>query len=469
MKKLAYLTLLTALFSFGGGAVHAQITHSGNTYIDGRLGIGLGVDGTEDMNFKTLYLEDNNLRIHFNDNSTTANFPGNDWQIEINESVNGGTNHFAIVDSTAGTSPFKVIAGAPTGAMHIDAQGDLGLGTDNPVTEIHSKDGDTPTMRLEQDGTNGFTPQTWDVAGNETNFFIRDVTNGSSIPFKIFPDAPDNCLTIEGTTGHVGLNTTSPTSQLDINGETFRLRGPLSPTVTGDSIPAPGKVLASADSLGTAYWADTDDLVGPTGPTGPTGAAGAVGATGPQGPAGADGANGADGATGPQGPAGANGADGATGPQGPQGPAGADGGDDQTLSLTGNILEIEDGNTVDLTAILQPLLDRIDVLETEVSACCGTVFINEPGGENQAQLFQNYPNPFDNSTVIEYYIPQGQYRQAFLEIYAVDGSLITKMNLNSMGHGHVIVGKSLLAAGNYMYSLVADDTLIDTKQMTVSY
>ena len=57
------------------------------------------------------------------------------------------------------------------------------MGTSTPVVELHIVNGDSPTVRLEQDGSSGFTPQTWDMAGNETNWFVRDATNG--FPFAL--------------------------------------------------------------------------------------------------------------------------------------------------------------------------------------------------------------------------------------------------------------------------------------------
>jgi len=114
------------------------------------------------------------------------------------------------------------------------------------------------------------------------------------------------------------------------------------------------------------------------------------------------------------------------------------------------------------------LLSRVDALETEVESCCGVVFINEPGSENRAQLFQNYPNPFDESTIIEYYLPYG-YSDAHLDIFAIDGAFITRFNVKESGQGHVVVGANSLAAGNYVYSLFADEELIGSKQMTISH
>ena len=68
---------------------------------------------------------------------------------------------------------------------------------------------------MEQDGSSGFGSQTWDIAGNETNFFVRDVTNGSKLPFKIIPGAATNSLYINSN-GNVGIGTTSPDAALSV-------------------------------------------------------------------------------------------------------------------------------------------------------------------------------------------------------------------------------------------------------------
>src|SRR4051794_962333 len=52
---------------------------------------------------------------------------------------------------------------------------------------IMSKTGDTPGISFRQTNGSGYSPYDWDVAGNEANFFIRDLTGGSQLPFRIFP------------------------------------------------------------------------------------------------------------------------------------------------------------------------------------------------------------------------------------------------------------------------------------------
>lgn len=169
----------------------------------------------ENFGFDTLRLKENNLRLHFQDTSNSASFPSNDWRIVANDSSNGGANYLAIEDSTAGRIPFRVEAGAPANTLYVEADGDIGIKTANPAVDLHIVEGNTPTLRLEQDGSDGFTAQTWDVAGNETSFFVRDATNGSKLPFRIQPGASNASIYI-ASDGDVGFETTTPDGQFDV-------------------------------------------------------------------------------------------------------------------------------------------------------------------------------------------------------------------------------------------------------------
>ncbi len=184
--------------------------------VDGSICAGQDCVNGESFGFDTIRLKENNLRIRAVDTSSTSSFPSRDWQITFNDSSNGGANKFSIDDIDGGRTPFTLEAGAPSHSLYVDDGGRLGLGTSTPVVDVHIKGGNTPTVRLEQDGSSGFTAQTWDVAGNEANFFIRDATNGSTLPFKIFPGAPSNSLTIEASTGDIGFGTTTPTAPLHV-------------------------------------------------------------------------------------------------------------------------------------------------------------------------------------------------------------------------------------------------------------
>ena len=220
--------------------------------VDGSACVGLDCVNGESFGFDTIRLKENNLRIRAMDTSNTASFPTTDWEIMFNESSNGGANVFAINDIDSGRRPFSIESNAATNALYVDNGGRVGFGTANPVTTLHAVTGNTPTLRLEQNGTSGFTPQTWDVASNETNFFIRDATNGSTLPFRIRPGAPTSSIDIAGD-GDVGINTTSPVARLDV-------RAPDSTTAM--NIQQPERVLWTMTSTNGDGWQFINDETG---------------------------------------------------------------------------------------------------------------------------------------------------------------------------------------------------------------
>jgi hypothetical protein len=210
------LTLVAGALSLAAGAASADQVFLDDLIVEGSACIGIDCNNGESFGFDTIRLKENNLRIKFQDTSASASFPSNDWQLTANDSSNGGANKFSIDDIDGGRTPFTIEAGAPSHSLYVDDAGRVGLGTSSPVIELHVVDGDSPTLRLEQNGSSGFTAQTWDVAGNEANFFVRDVTNGSRLAFKIKPSAPDNSVFIDAD-GDVGLGTASPAGNLDVN------------------------------------------------------------------------------------------------------------------------------------------------------------------------------------------------------------------------------------------------------------
>ncbi len=203
-KKSFFYSLIAAICASSSASADQQILD--DLIVAGSASIGQDSVNGESFGFDTLRLKENNLRIHFQDTSNTGSFPSSDWRIVINDSGNGGQNYFAIEDSDAGTIPFRVRSGAGNHALYVDQQGDVGLGTSNPIVELHIANGDTPTVRLEQDGSSGFTPQTWDIAGNESNFFVRDSTNGSQLSFRIEPGADEDTLRLNSDNS-VGIGT----------------------------------------------------------------------------------------------------------------------------------------------------------------------------------------------------------------------------------------------------------------------
>ena len=203
--------------------------------VQGSACVGLDCATNESFGFDTLKLKENNLRIKFEDTSASANFPGNDWELTANDSSNGGANRFSIQDVTNNRTPFTVLANAPNNSLYVNASGDVGVGTASPALELHIVDGDSPSIRLQQDGSAGFATRTWDLAGNETNFFVRDVENSSALPFRIRAGAPDKALYID-TDGDVMLGGQNPSAKLDVTGSA-EINGALTVNTTDVATP----------------------------------------------------------------------------------------------------------------------------------------------------------------------------------------------------------------------------------------
>src|SRR6185436_10071856 len=184
--------------------------------VQGSACVGLDCVNNESFGFDTIRLKENNTRIHFDDTSTGAGFPANDWTIIANDSASGGSSKFSIEDRTGSKVPFTITAGASTNSIFVDSTGRVGLRTSTPVLDLHINTSNTPAIRLEQNNSGGFTAQTWDIAGNEANFFVRDVTGGSRLPFRIRPGAPTSSVDISAD-GDVGIGTASPANSLHVS------------------------------------------------------------------------------------------------------------------------------------------------------------------------------------------------------------------------------------------------------------
>jgi len=205
----------TALRSQDDGEVSAlDVLHYDDVITTGSLCVGFDCQNGESFGFNTIVLKENNLRLAFNDTSV-GSFPTRNWRISVNDSTSGGASYFAVEDVDGGKRPFSIEAGAPSHSLYVEDYGRVGLGTNTPVVEMHIKDDDTPTVRLEQDSSGGWTAQTWDIAGNETNFFIRDASNDSKLPFRIQPGSPSSSLSLKSD-GNIGLGTWSPAYPVEL-------------------------------------------------------------------------------------------------------------------------------------------------------------------------------------------------------------------------------------------------------------
>ena len=146
-----------------------------------------------------------------------------------------------------------------------------------------------------------------------------------------------------------------------------------------------------------------------------------------------------------------------------------------TLSGTNLQIEIENGSsvTVDLAPLLQGLQNQINDLQSRVDiiedcACDGTLGFTDVEIEFEKPiLYQNIPNPFNNTSSIKYYIPSWA-TSANLVVSDGMGKIVSNIPIEEVGdYGSSYVNAEDLNTGVYYYSLYVDQTLADTKKMTI--
>jgi len=96
-----------------------------------------------------------------------------------------------------------------------------------------------------------------------------------------------------------------------------------------------------------------------------------------------------------------------------------------------------------------------------------TTGLNEVSGTNGFTMSQNEPNPFNGETVVKYTLP-AQVKVANLIVYDLSGKQIASFPITEKGSSSLVITSEKLAAGIYIYSIVADNKIIASKRMVVA-
>lgn len=117
-------------------------------------------------------------------------------------------------------------------------------------------------------------------------------------------------------------------------------------------------------------------------------------------------------------------------------------------------------------------------LQQQIKNCCSSktkssqnndinTNINSDTNKNKTILYQNSPNPFNQTTQIAYFIDE-YTSSATLYIYNMNGLQIKAIPIHNKGIGNVTIDSSELQPGMYLYTLIVDGTEIDTKRMILT-
>lgn len=135
---------------------------------------------------------------------------------------------------------------------------------------------------------------------------------------------------------------------------------------------------------------------------------------------------------------------------------------------------------VDYIGLIPILVQSINELRAELAELKGekqedTPFMSEEQAAQSeleaslgaAKLYQNAPNPWSSETVIRYSLPQS-VAKADIYIYDMQGAQLKCIPAQGRGESQVTLTARDLKAGMYLYALVADGALVDSKQMILT-
>ncbi len=117
----------------------------------------------------------------------------------------------------------------------------------------------------------------------------------------------------------------------------------------------------------------------------------------------------------------------------------------------------------DKIASLEGRLEQIEaLLNAQGTSASQTIELG-----TSAELFQNQPNPFSETTRIQYSLNK-DVQNAVMQITDINGSVLKTVRLENATNGEVIIKAQELSSGTYFYSLIADGQLISTKKMVLT-
>jgi len=120
---------------------------------------------------------------------------------------------------------------------------------------------------------------------------------------------------------------------------------------------------------------------------------------------------------------------------------------------------------------LKALRNEFAVLQEMVSKCCNEqgILKNEESQpvQERAVLYQNTPNPFTSNTEIVCNLPNTA-KNATLYIHNLQGIELKAYSITQTGLTTITVSGSELPAGMYLYTLVVNNEIVDTKRMILT-
>lgn len=129
------------------------------------------------------------------------------------------------------------------------------------------------------------------------------------------------------------------------------------------------------------------------------------------------------------------------------------------------VTENQDGYlSINYVEMVPLLIQSIQELKAELDALKSATKVQERLSGQGAVLYQNAPNPFNDRCIIRCIIPK-EIKSASLYLFDYNGHQIQSRAITERGDVQLVFEGAGLDAGIYLYSLITDGRIVDTRRM----
>lgn len=130
------------------------------------------------------------------------------------------------------------------------------------------------------------------------------------------------------------------------------------------------------------------------------------------------------------------------------------------------MIEDQSKENSDLQSQVVILQNQMKELLGKTGVTTGLNQANTLGSEGFA-MEQNIPNPFNGETTVKYTLPQ-TVGSAKMIVYDLSGKQVASFPVTEKGSSSLTITSEKLTAGIYIYSIIADGKIVDSKRMVVA-
>jgi trimeric autotransporter adhesin len=121
----------------------------------------------------------------------------------------------------------------------------------------------------------------------------------------------------------------------------------------------------------------------------------------------------------------------------------------------------------ELTAKMEDQQKEISTLKQQLSSNDNNGSLSDELNAKGAVLYQNHPNPFSLDTEINMALPEST-GQATLIVYNMEGKQLKVIPIRERGKATAKIQANELKPGMYIYTLIVDSQVVDTKRMILT-